>query len=106
MAGTRLVRSSRVLAPNSPAARVPHPLICLAMLAGITAAVVGVMANLAIWFGWRLLDAQQWPATWLALAIAALAYLGLSRWRWPMAAVVAGAAATGAVAQLVVPLAA
>lgn len=77
-----------------------------AMLAGITAAVVGVMANLAIWFGWRLLDAQQWPATWLALAIAALAYLGLSRWRWPMAAVVAGAAATGAVAQLVVPLAA
>ena len=40
MAGTRLVRSSRVLAPNSPAARVPHPLICLAMLAGIAAAVV------------------------------------------------------------------
>ena len=76
-----------------------------AMLAGITAAVVGVMANLAIWFGWRLLDAQQWPAACLALAIATLAYLGLSRWRWPMAAVVAGAAAVGAVAQLAVPLA-
>jgi len=73
------------------------------MLAGITAAVVGVIADL--WFGWRLLDAQQLPAMLLALAIAALVYFGLSRWRWPVAAVVVGAGAVGAAAQSVIPLA-
>ncbi len=75
-----------------------------AMLAGITAAVVGVIANLAIWFGWRLLEAQPWPAMWLALLIAALVYLGLSRWRWPVAALVVGAGAVGAAAQFVIPV--
>ena len=75
------------------------------MLAGVTAAVVGVIANLAIWFGWRLLAAQQWPAMWLALGIAALVYVGLSRWRWPVAPVVLGAGAIGAAAQFVIPLA-
>lgn len=72
-----------------------------AMLAGITAAVVGVIVNLAIWFGWRLLDVQAWPATVLALAIATVVYLGLSRWRWPVAALVLGAAGVGAAAQFV-----
>jgi chromate transporter len=76
-----------------------------AMLAGVTAAVVGVIANLAIWFGWRLLAAQPWPAMWLALGIATLVYLGLSRWRWPVAAVVLGAGAVGAAAQFAIPLA-
>ena len=76
-----------------------------AMLAGVTAAVVGVIANLAIWFGWRLFAAQQWPAMGLALGISALVYLGLSRWQWPVAAVVLGAGAVGAAAQFVIPLA-
>lgn len=39
-----------------------------AALGGITIAVVGVMANLAIWFGWHLLrDAEPWAAVFVAL---------------------------------------
>lgn len=66
-----------------------------AMLAGITAAVVGVIASLALWFGWRLGMSQSWQENVLAGAIALLAYLGLARWRWPVPLVVAGAALTG-----------
>lgn len=66
-----------------------------AMLSGITAAVVGVIASLALWFGWRLGMSQSWQENVLAGAIALLAYLGLARWRWPVPLVVAGAALTG-----------
>lgn len=76
-----------------------------AMLAGITAAVVGVIANLALWFGWRLLDALGGAAMMLALSIAAAVYLGLSHWRWPVALLVLGAAGVGAAAQFVIPVA-
>jgi chromate transporter len=70
-----------------------------AMLAAVTAAVVGVIAHLALWFGWRLLAAQTWPAIVLALAMAALVYLGLSRWRWSVVAIVPAAAVVGALTQ-------
>jgi len=75
-----------------------------AMLAAVTACVVGVIAHLALWFGWRLLTVQSWPAAVLALAIAVLVYVGLTRWRWPVAAVVPAAGLVGAVAQTVLPL--
>jgi chromate transporter len=76
-----------------------------AMLAAVTAAVVGVIAHLALWFGWRLLAAQTWPVIALALTIAAVVYLGLSRWRWPVAAIVPAAAMVGALAQGLLPIA-
>ena len=41
----------------------------------------------------------------LQLVIAALVYFGLSRWRWPVVAVVVGAVAVGAAAPSVIPLA-
>jgi len=72
-----------------------------AMLAAVTACVVGVIAHLALWFGWRQLSVQAWPMAVLALLIAALVYLGLTRWRWPVAAVVPAAGLAGAVAQAV-----
>lgn len=74
-----------------------------AMLAGITAAVVGVIANLALWFGWRLLAPQAWPMVALAMVLAVLAYTALARWRWPVWAVVPVAGLTGAVAQWLLP---
>lgn len=77
-----------------------------AMLAAITAAVVGVIAHLALWFGWRLLSAQDGPAAVLAVAMAALVYLGLARWRWPVAAIVPVAALIGAIVPAVLPVAA
>ena len=75
-----------------------------AMLATVTAAVVGVIAHLALWFGWRLLAAQDWRAAGLAVLIATLVYLGLARWRWPVAAIVPVAGLAGALAQTVLPI--
>lgn len=70
-----------------------------AMLAGITAAVVGVIANLALWFGWRLLGDAGLPLIALGSAVALLAYLALARWRWPVWAVVPAAGALGLLGQ-------
>lgn len=77
-----------------------------AMLAAVTSAVVGVIAHLALWFGWRLLATQDWRAALLAVLIAALVYTGLTRWRWSVAAVVPVAGVVGALAQSLIPLAA
>jgi chromate transporter len=74
-----------------------------AMLAGITAAVVGVIANLALWFGWRLLAPQTWPTIALAISIATLAYLALARWRWPVWIVVPVAGVAGALGLQLLP---
>lgn len=66
-----------------------------AMLSGITAAIVGVIASLALWFGWRLYASQSWQENAVAGVIALLAYLGVARWRWPVPLVVGGAALAG-----------
>ncbi|KQY51870.1 hypothetical protein ASD14_04110 [Lysobacter sp. Root494] len=77
-----------------------------AVLAAVTSAVVGVIAHLAFWFGWRLLAAQEWRAAVLAVLIAAFVYAGLTRWRWSVAAIVPAAGLAGAVAQALIPIAA
>lgn len=77
-----------------------------AMLAAVTAAVVGVIAHLALWFGWRMLAAQDWRAASLAVLIALLVYAGLTRWRWPVMVIVPAAALVGALAQQWIPIAA
>lgn len=66
-----------------------------AMLAGVTAAVVGVIAHLALWFGWRLFAGLSPSGVLVAATLALVAWLGLSRWRWPIAAVVPLAAIAG-----------
>jgi chromate transporter len=77
-----------------------HPRLDAA-LSAITAAVVGVIANLALWFGWHLLRPLP-PATLaIALLLAALAWYGMTRWRWRVEAIVLGAAFAGALAQAV-----
>lgn len=73
-----------------------------AMLSGITAAIVGVIASLALWFGWRLYVAQSWQENLIAASIALLAYLGVARWQWPVPLVVGGAALAGWLSRLVV----
>jgi chromate transporter len=64
-----------------------------AALAAITAAVVGVILNLAVWFGWQLLFSTQvdWFATILALAAA----FALNRLRCNVLAVILTGAAAG-----------
>lgn len=67
-----------------------------ALLTGITAAVVGAIANLALWFGWQLLSTRSLSSALVIVAIAVLAWLGLARWRWNIVWIVLGAGIAGA----------
>jgi chromate transporter len=69
-----------------------------AALAGITAAVVGVMANLGLWFGWHLLAGQSLAAGGFVLALALASFLLLQRGRLPLPALVGLAAVLGLLA--------
>jgi len=72
-----------------------------ALLTGITAAVVGTIANLAIWFGWQLLSTRALADMAFILAIALGAGLGLARRRWNVAWIVLGAGFAGVLARAV-----
>ena len=66
-----------------------------AALAAVTAAVVGVIANLALWFGWHFLMPDGRPDPWAA-ALAGLALVLVLRLRWGVVPVLAACAALGA----------
>ena len=71
-----------------------------APLTAITAAVVGVIVSLALFFARPVL----WPAgqlDWLALLGASLAFLALSRWRWGVMRLIGVTALVGLVVGLV-----
>ncbi len=69
-----------------------------ALLGGITAAVVGTIANLALWFGWKLLSTRDLASIAIILAIGLAAWMGLARWRWNIVWVVLGAGVAGSLA--------
>ena len=79
-------------------------------LAGVTAAVVGVIANLSLWFamhvlfqtvtagqwGWMTLQYPQWSSLdWRALVVAVVASLAIFRFRWSIPKTLLLAAALG-----------
>ena len=66
-----------------------------AALSAITAAVVGVILNLAVWFGWHLLRPAPGRFDWDASVVAAVAFTGLVRWKWNVIYVVLGGAFAG-----------
>jgi chromate transporter len=71
-------------------------------LSAITAAVVGVILNLAVWFGIHVL----WPAPhavdWFAVLIGAASFLGLVKWKWDVIPLVAGAGIAGVMFRLLI----
>jgi chromate transporter len=69
-------------------------------LSAITAAVVGVILNLALWFGLQVLFPAAWKPDWLAIGIAIVAFVGMHRLKWSVIAVVLGAGLLGAVMKL------
>jgi chromate transporter len=73
-----------------------------APLSSITAAVVGVMANLALFFAWHVFWPQGFAGgfDWLAALIAAAAALALFRFRIGVLGLLGGAAAAGLAASL------
>ncbi len=64
-------------------------------LSAITAAVVGVVLNLAVWFGLHVFFPDGRDVDLFAVAVAAVAFAGMLRWRWGIMPVVAGGAALG-----------
>src|SRR6185503_11020687 len=50
-------------------------------LSAVTAAVVGVILNLAVWFGLRVLFPAAGGVDWFAAAMAAVAFFGMIRWK-------------------------
>jgi len=96
--------------------RLRHHRALGAALSSITAAVVGVVLNLAVWFGLQSFFATvsvvhvagaDIPVPGLttldpfALAIAAIAFVGMQRFRWGIIPVILGSAAAGLVAKLI-----
>ena len=66
-----------------------------AALSAITAAVVGVVLNLAVWFGRNTLFPQDGSFNWFALIVGVIALVGLWRWKWSVVAVVLGSGLLG-----------
>jgi chromate transporter len=64
-------------------------------LSAITAAVVGVILNLAVWFSLRVFFPNPGVVDWFAAIVAAIALFGLLKWKWNIVAVVLAAGAAG-----------
>ncbi|MEI6084201.1 MAG: chromate efflux transporter [Verrucomicrobiota bacterium] len=68
-----------------------------AALSAITAAVVGVVLNLAVWFGLHTLFPEAGGVNWFAVAVGVVAFLGMWRWKWGVIPVVVGSGILGLV---------
>jgi chromate transporter len=64
-------------------------------LSTITAAVVGVILNLAIWFGLHVLFPPSGHVDWFAVAVCVIAFVGMLRWKWDIVRVVLGSGVVG-----------
>jgi chromate transporter len=61
---------------------------------------VGVVLNLAVWFGINVLIPAGRGIDWFALGVTAIAFLGMQRFKLDIIPVVAGAAALGLIYRL------
>jgi len=66
-----------------------------AALGAVTAAVVGVILNLAWWFGWQTLRPASGGVDWFAAALAAAAFVALHRFKANLVGVIAICGALG-----------
>jgi chromate transporter len=71
-------------------------------LSAITAAVVGVVLNLAVWFGLHTLLPERGSVNWFAVVVGLVAFLGMLRWKWDVVPVVLGSGAVGLLYRLIV----
>jgi chromate transporter len=61
----------------------------------VTAAVVGVVLNLAVWFGWHTFLPEAGTVDWFAVAVGAAAFAALQRGKAGMITVVLASGALG-----------
>jgi chromate transporter len=71
-------------------------------LSAVTAAVVGVVLNLAVWFGLHVLFPAKNTVDWFAVLVCAVAFIGMVKWKWGVIPVVLGAGVIGLVYRAVV----
>lgn len=69
-------------------------------LSAVTAAVVGVILNLAVWFGLHVLFPAGKTIDWFALAVGLVAFFGMLKLKWNVVPVVLGSGAAGLIYQL------
>jgi chromate transporter len=70
-------------------------------LSTVTAAVVGVILNLAVWFGLHVIFPANGNIDWFAAIVCAVAFAGMLRWKWDIIPVVLGSGLLGLVYKLV-----
>ncbi len=66
-----------------------------AVLSAITAAVVGVILNLAVWFALHALFPAKGMVDWFAVVVGLVAFAGMIKWKWDIIPVVVGAGLLG-----------
>ena len=64
-------------------------------LSTVTAAVVGVILNLAVWFGLHVIFPRNGNVDWFAVVVCAVAFVGMLRWKWNIVPVVLGSGLLG-----------
>jgi chromate transporter len=70
-------------------------------LSTVTAAVVGVILNLAVWFGLHVIFPRNGNVDWFAVLVCAVAFIGMLRWKWNIVSVVLGGGLLGLIYTLV-----
>jgi chromate transporter len=70
-------------------------------LSAITAAVVGVVLNLAVWFALHALFPGGARIDWFAVVVSAVAFVGMLRWKWDVIPVVLGSGLLGLICKIV-----
>jgi chromate transporter len=71
-------------------------------LSAITAAVVGVVLNLAVWFALNALFPNHRGIDWFALAVSVIAFIGMLKWKWGVIPIVLGAGILGLIYRLLI----
>ena len=66
-------------------------------LSAVTAAVVGVILNLAVWFGFHVLLPGGRRMDWFAIVVSLIAFFGMLKWKWDIIPIVIGSALLGLV---------
>jgi chromate transporter len=74
-----------------------------ATLSAVTAAVVGVILNLAVWFGLHVLQPAGKAVDIYAIAVALAAFVGMFKWKWDIIPLVFGAGLLGMIYKLIFP---
>ncbi|HEY1172835.1 MAG TPA: chromate efflux transporter [Verrucomicrobiae bacterium] len=71
-----------------------------ASLSAVTAAVVGVILNLAVWLGLHVLFPAPQTVDWFAVVVSLVTFVGMVKWKWDIIPVVLGAGMMGVIYKL------